>query len=245
MQGFPSYLFHNIMGNWNAGTANVLPAVLATWSNLLANTGNQTQYELYKEQARSYINAAKDNAQLIKNQGEIALRNLKYKHALEQGTDVTKAAVSGGGLGGSKIDVILRKEKIRKMDEATIKANYTNQAMLEMVNGYRNAGQVYGTIVQKAQADKWSVLGSILKGVETYVGLSVRDAKIVATKNAGHTNVDNLYQETINYQNQFYGVENDAKTESTDLKLGTNTYSLFGDSYTIQDSVFTPEPFHY
>lgn len=234
-----SYLPNNIMGNWNAGTANVLPALLTTWSNLIANTGNKTQYELYKEQAKAYVDAAKDNAQLIKNQGEIALRNLKYKHTLEQGSDVVKAAVSGGGLGGSKIDVILRKEKIRKMDEATLKANYTNQAMLEIVNGYRNAGHVYGTMAQKAQADKWSVLASVLKGVETYVGLSVRDAKIEAGINAGYQKVEDVKQETIKFQDEWFGVINKDKEKAIDLEM-SNPVSLFGDDYSMTETGIIP-----
>lgn len=177
-QSFSNYLAHNLFGNSKAGTWNVLPAVLNTWSNLLANKGNQTSYELYRQQARSYIDTAKDNAELIKNQGAIALRNLQYKNKLERGNDVVRVAAGNGKLSGSNLDVLVRKEKIRKMNEQTVNANYTIQAMLELTNGYRKAANEYGTLAAKAGADKYAALASILKGVETYMGLTVRDAKV-------------------------------------------------------------------
>ena len=43
MASFGNYLLHNLFGNWNAGTWNVLPAVLTTWSNLL-NTQGKINY---------------------------------------------------------------------------------------------------------------------------------------------------------------------------------------------------------
>ena len=126
---FGKYVFNNIMGNNQASTWNVLPAVLTTWSNLLANQGNKTQYELYKEQARSYIDTARQNSELIKNQGEIALMSMRQKHKLERGNDIVRVAARGGNMSGSNLDVAVRKEKIRKMNETILKANYTNQAM--------------------------------------------------------------------------------------------------------------------
>ena len=58
MASFGNYLLHNLFGNWNAGTWNVLPAVLTTWSNLLNTQGNKTSYELYREQAKNYKETA-------------------------------------------------------------------------------------------------------------------------------------------------------------------------------------------
>lgn len=177
-QSFSNYLVHNLFGNSKAGTWNVLPAVLSTWSNLLSAKGNETSYELYRQQARSYMDTAQSNAELIKNQGAIALRNLQYKNKLEKGNDVVRVAAGNGKLSGSNLDILVRKEKIRKMNEQTLNANYTIQAMLELTNGYRKAANEYGTLAAKAGADKYAALASILKGVETYMGLTVRDAKV-------------------------------------------------------------------
>lgn len=172
------YLFHNPMGNWNAGTWNVLPAVLTTWSNLLAIRGHKSEYALYREQAKAYKETAQMNADMIKSQGEIALRNLVYKDKLEKGADVARLGATGGNLSGTNLDVLVQKEKVRKMDEQTLRANYAQQAMMEVYNGYTQAANVYGTAAAKAQGDKYGVWASVFKGLETYMGLSMRDAKV-------------------------------------------------------------------
>ena len=222
---FGKYVFNNIMGNNQASTWNVLPAVLTTWSNLLANQGNKTQYELYKEQARSYIDTARQNSELIKNQGEIALMSMRQKHKLERGNDIVRVAARGGNMSGSNLDVAVRKEKIRKMNETILKANYTNQAMLEMVNGYRQAGNVYGTLRAKASADKWAPLVSILKGVETYVGLQVRDAKVIENMQTKQVKMKEAFDMAIEDQITRYGAKtydrvfSDNISDSTSLKI--------------------------
>jgi hypothetical protein len=180
--GVLSYELGNLFGNWKSGTWNVLPAVLTTWSNLLSNQGNKTTYELYKEQASEYINTAKDNAELIRNKGKIALRNLEYKDRLERGADVAKVGAAGGNLSGSTLYNLVQKEKIRKANEMTVNADYTNQAMLELYNGYRQAGSAYGSLAIKAQSDRAGAWASIFKGLETYVGLQVADAKVESSK---------------------------------------------------------------
>lgn len=195
----------NLMGNWNAGTWNVLPAVLTAWSNLLQLGPNRDSYSLYKQQAREYVRTAKENAQLIENQRDIALRNLRYKNKLMQGDDIVRAAASNLNMSGSTLDLLVRKEKIRKMNEQTLNANYTNQAMLEMANGYRQAASAYGSLAAKAGADKWAAWASILKGVETYVSLQVRDAKVKSAVDAGHQRVRDYQEEMAWDQYRRYG----------------------------------------
>ena len=56
-KNFTKTIFSNPMGNTKAGTWNVLPAVLSTWSDLI-QLRNQTApdtYALYKKQAKEYI----------------------------------------------------------------------------------------------------------------------------------------------------------------------------------------------
>ena len=217
-QSFSNYLVHNLFGNSKAGTWNVLPAVLSTWSNLLATKGNETSYELYRQQARSYIDTAQSNADLIKNQGAIALRNLQYKNKLEKGNDVLRVAAGNGKLSGSNLDVLVRKEKIRKMNEQTLNANYTIQAMLELTNGYRKAANEYGVLAAKAGADKYAALASILKGVETYMGFTVRDARV-------QSKVTNAKEQT--------DFKISAEKDNIDYEYGTGSYSKPKSSNTI------------
>lgn len=200
-----TYMKNNIPGNMAAGTWNILPAVLSTWSNLiqLQNQTSKDSYSLYKQQAKEYVDAAKKNAQLLENQGMIALRNMQYKEKLERANDVLRVGASNSNLGGTHLDVIVRKEKIRKMNEMALRANYTNQALMELDNGYRQAAQVYGTMYQNAKTVKWGVLNAVLKGVEAYTGLTMRDARAQNQLSVMNQNIDNTfdtYMADLRYQ---------------------------------------------
>lgn len=198
------YLFHNPMGNWNAGTWNVLPAVLTTWANLIGAKTPDSEYALYREQAKNYKETARMNAELIKSKGEIALRNLVYRDKLEKGADVSRLGATGGNLSGTNLDVLVQKEKVRKMDEQTLKADFAHQAMMELYNGYGRAADVYGTMAAKATGDKYNVLGALFKGLEVYTQLSMRDAdkenRIIEGRRKEQyrrTNIDVVYRDDI------------------------------------------------
>ena len=234
---FLNYLGHNVMGNWNSGTWNVLPAVLTTWSNLIGTRSHKSEYELYKEQARNYIDTARSNAELIRSKGEIALRNLVYKDKLERGRDVATLGAAGGNLSGSALDVLVQKEKVRKMDEQTLKANYSNQAMMEIVNGYRQAGNTYGVLAAKADADKWGVWASILKGVEAYVGLSVRDAKDAKAGIEKSKRVQNSYDVQLQGLKDYYYGTPTSQVLNANTNGTYDSYSFIQKNYTVPDSL--------
>ena len=191
---FAKTIFKNPMGNTKAGTWNVLPAVLTTWSDLiqLHNQSSPDMYALYKQQAQSYLDTARKNAELLKKQGEIALRNLMYKEKLERANDVLRVAASNSNIGGTHLDVVIRKEKIRKMNEMALRANTANQISMEMDNGYRQAGQTYGAMYQQARSVKWGVLNAILKGIGTYTSLTTRDAKVQQAQELSQAAFDTL-----------------------------------------------------
>ena len=226
----------NLFGS-NSRTWNVLPAVLTTWSNLLSTRGNETEYKLYKQQAKEYIQTARENADLIRSKGEIALRNLEYKDKLERGADIATLGAAGGNMSGTSLDVLVQKEKVRKMDEVTLKANYSNQAMLEIVNGYRQAGNTYGTLAAKANADKWGVWASILKGVEAYVGLQVRDAKIEkATAEKAKQTKQSYEIQKQGLREYYYGAPV-SQALNTYSESNYDTYSFIPKNYEIPDSL--------
>ena len=242
-----SYLKSNIPGNTSAGTWNILPAVLSTWSNLiqLNNQVSDDSFALYKQQAQQYITTAKKNAQLIENQGAIALRNMQYKEKLERANDVLRVAASNSNLGGTHLDVIVRKEKIRKMNEMALRANYTNQALMELDSGYRQAAQAYGTMYQNARNIKWGVLNSVLKGIETYTGLTTRDAKVQNHLATVKQNIDTDFNNNmVNLKYQYEGtvpIRTNPGTyqkeyEVTDATSLNNTIR----SYTSSDNLISP-----
>lgn len=222
------YLLKNPMGNWNAGTWNVLPSVLTAWANLIGTQGRESEYALYREQAKNYKETARMNADLIKSQGEIALRNLVYKDKLERGADVARLGATGGNLSGTNLDVLVQKEKVRKMDEQTLRANYAQQAMLEMYNGYNQAANVYGTLSAKAESDKYGIWASVFKGLETYVGLSMRDAKVENGIKEGYVKAE--YQKDFIETMYKDEVPKSLKINADENKVENNkTYGIIGD----------------
>lgn len=204
---FTKTIFKNPMGNSKAGTWNVLPAVLSTWSNLiqLQNQTASDTYALYKKQAQEYIANAKRNADLVKKQEAIAIRNLQYKAKLESGNDVLRVAASNSNIGGTHLDVVVRKEKIRKMNEMAVRANYENQALMELNMGYNQAAQVYGTMYQNARNVKWGILDAVLKGIGTYTSLTARDAKVEQSVKVGREAFETMKRADAAQDAYWYG----------------------------------------
>lgn len=205
MAGFLGAVTDVLFGSNGIGTSKVLPAFLTAYANLLSTQPSETEYELYKQQAAMYISTAKDNAALIEQQGRIHLRNLMYKNKLERGEDIANIGAKGGNMSGSNLDVVMQKDKVRMMDEMTVITDYTTRAMQERVNGYRQAAGVYGTMYAKASASKTGIVASLLKGLQTYVGLSARDAKVIKD-NDNALEFENWRHDTqINSDREYYG----------------------------------------
>ena len=191
---------------------NLLTGSLTTLSNLLGMQGNKTQYELYKEQAREYVRAARDQADLIKKEGMIALRNMQYRNVQARGQEKLAIGAKGGQLSGTNLDVLVRQEKIRLMDETTLKANYTNQAMLELNKGYQSAASAYGAMASKAEADKAAVWAAVFKGAEAYVAGTVRDMKEVSSVENAFALEEYKHNKQLEYLKSFYKVPNEEGT---------------------------------
>ena len=250
-KNFTKTIFSNPMGNTKAGTWNVLPAVLSTWSDLI-QLQNQTApdtYALYKKQAKEYIAAARRNAALIEKQEAIAIRNLQYQDKLERNNDVLRVAISNSNIGGTHLDVVVRKEKLRKMNEMAVRANYANQAAMELDMGYNRAAQVYGTLYQTGRNVKWGVLNAILKGIGTYTSLTTRDAKIEQNINLGNEQLNSRKIRDAAQDAYYYSgivptnvtpniIKNTVNTEVTNA---TNLNLLSGDTVDYSDNIYTIE----
>lgn len=175
-----SYILKNPIGNAKLGTNNLLPAALTTLSNVLSTGNNQTQYELYKQQAAEYVNTAQENAKSIRARGEVELRNLRMRAEMERGTDISTVGARGGNMSGSNLEVLMQKDKVRKLNQAVVRGSYEEQALVELRNGYTRASNVYRTLYAKAEADKWAARAGILKGIEAYVAGTISDAKAIS-----------------------------------------------------------------
>lgn len=222
-----SYLLkNNLQGNTVMGTGNLLPAAMTTLTNLLGNVGNKTTYELYKEQAKSYVDTARENVKILDEQEAIELRNLRYKNKILRGQDMVSVGAKGGNMTGSNLDIMIQKEKVRLMEEATVQGNYANKRLAEMHNGLTNAANTYGSMRARAGMDKWNIWGSIMKGLEVYVDQSVKDAVTIASNNAKDRNMRTEIGFQMASYNALYGSDYTDKVKQVVLN---DTEDKYGD----------------
>ena len=77
--------------------------------------------KLYKQQEAQYIDSAMQNARMIQLKGDIELRNLRYKHAEQQGLDeLAVAAGANASLSGSFLDRLVANHKYAQADERSV-----------------------------------------------------------------------------------------------------------------------------
>ena len=109
------------VNNWTS-------ALFATMKSLYANQVPDEVYSLYKQQEQAIVSTANSNAEMVRAKGEVELRNLRYQHDREMGSDIIKVSGSGGNLSGSFLDALLQQRKYQMMDEQSVATNTINQA---------------------------------------------------------------------------------------------------------------------
>lgn len=157
------------MPNAGANTANAaVTGVLSALSTLAGSLSSMSVYKLYEQQEQLYIQNANEQARRIQLKGDIALRNLEVLHATQQGKNQLGAAVSGGRLSGSTLDVLVQNYKYNTMDERTASL----QTLWEVDNakrqGYLNAINVAGqsmSLAYKNRGNGLAALSSFIRGM--------------------------------------------------------------------------------
>lgn len=172
------------VNNWTS-------ALFATMKSLYANQVPDEVYSLYKQQEQAIISTANSNAEMVRAKGEVELRNLRYQHDREMGSDIIKVSGSGGNLSGSFLDALLQQRKYQMMDEQTVATNTINQASAIMKEGYRNAANVALQAQNMAQKQRHGVFGAIMAGVDKYFELSYKDKAEAARQSAAEDTLTN------------------------------------------------------
>lgn len=172
------------VNNWTS-------ALFATMKSLYANQVPDEVYSLYKQQEQAIVSTANSNAEMVRAKGEVELRNLRYQHDREMGSDIIKVSGSGGNLSGSFLDALLQQRKYQMMDEQTVVTNTINQASAIMKEGYRNAANVALQAQNMAQKQRHGVFGAIMAGVDKYFELSYKDKAEAARQSAAEDTLTN------------------------------------------------------
>lgn len=155
--------------NAGANTANAaVTGLFSALSTLSGALSSNNVYKLYQQQEQLYIQNANEQARRIQLKGDIALRNLEILHATQQGKNELGAAIGGGRLSGSTLDVLVQNHKYNTMDERTSSL----QTLWEVDNakrqGYINAINVAGqamTLAYKNRANSLAALSSFIRGM--------------------------------------------------------------------------------
>ena len=172
------------VNNWTS-------ALFATMKSLYANQVPDEVYSLYKQQEQAIVSTANSNAEMVRAKGEVELRNLRYQHDREMGSDIIKVSGSGGNLSGSFLDALLQQRKYQMMDEQSVATNTINQASAILKEGYRNAANVALQAQNMAQKQRHGVFGAIMAGVDKYFELSYKDKAEAARQSAAEDTLTN------------------------------------------------------
>ena len=191
---------------WGANTVNAsVSGLLTALSSSIGIFTASSVYDRYKQQEQIYLDNAEENARRLQIKGDIALRNLKTKHALSQGSNELSAAAAGGRLSGSTLDVLVSNYKYNVADERTQSLETIWSVSEAKREGYLNALNTAWKSMQFANTQKASAIQGLVKG------LQVASSSLLADKRS-YRETDYLTQKS--YRDQ-------------DLKW-QNDFSLFG-----------------
>ena len=125
VKNFGSNVASNISSGWNtfnavrgAGTIGGLASgMLQIGSAFIGGISAMSVYNHYDKAAKAQVSAAVEEARRLQLRGDIALANLKVKHALSQGGNELAAAGAGGRLSGSTLEALTANYKYNVRDE--------------------------------------------------------------------------------------------------------------------------------
>lgn len=220
------------VNNWTS-------ALLVTGAHLLANKIPDETYDLYKQQEQAIIDTALNNAEMVRAQGEVELRNLRIKHDMAMGTDIIKVSGSGGNMSGSFLDALMQQRKYQMLDEKSVITNTINQSTAIMKEGYNNAISVAMQAKNTAVKEKYGVFSALVAGMGAYLDGALKDKTEAARQDANDESIKRTEQNRTDVRNYKYGktkvdgndVLEQVKQEQRDLfgrKQKTSSYGVLG-----------------
>lgn len=208
---------------WGANTVNAsISGLLAALSGSIGIFTASSVYDRYKQQEQIYLDNAEENARRLQLKGDIALRNLRTKHALSQGSNELSAAAAGGRLSGSTLDVLVSEHKYNVADERTQALETIWEVSEAKRAGYLNALNTAWASMQFANTQKASAIQGLVKG------LQVASSSLLADKRS-YRELDYLTDKSykdqdLKWQEKFSlfgfsedGTDNPLKIEDSDL----------------------------
>lgn len=209
-----SNAFNSWYPRWGANSINAaITGVFSALSNIVGVFSANKVFDLYEDQEKLYIAQANEEARRIQLKGDVELRNLSIKHAVQQGTQEMTAAATGGNLSGSTLDMLTQNYKYDVMDERTSSINTLWEVDNAKRAGYIKAIQTAGQAMQLAYGNRARAIAGIGTGLSTAVGALLKD------------------QQQYRHQDALFQIESDRTTkilERIDSHYGTTGAGLSG-----------------
>lgn len=213
--------YANLLNASMTGLFTKLASIYSTWSS-------SKIYDLYEQQEELYVENAKKQAERLKVKGDIALANLRAKHALSEGTNVLAAAASGAGaLSGSTLDKLMANKKYDTRDELSQSYETTWAVDNALRNGYIQAYSTATKAYSMALTQRNNAVSSLLKGAAATVNALLTDKnQQIATESA--ETATNIKQATEQKKAmQYYSNAETTRTLSVASEAG-DSGKLFG-----------------
>lgn len=209
--------FGTLSGMFGANAVNAtVTGLFSAFAALSSFFSASAVQQYYQRQEQEYIRNAEEQARRLQLKGDIALRNLRYEHKLEQGTNEIAVAAAGGNLSGSNLDMLAQNHKYNVLDERTQQIEtlwaVSDAKRSGFVNAISTAGNAQAT-AYKSQSNAWKALANYVQGVSS---------GLLADKRADDTNKSRAqiaiydYQRGQEFNNWYY---NDSLLDMDTLKI--------------------------
>lgn len=196
--------------NWPANVGNAaITGVLAGLGQLFSSWVPSNTYRYYEQQEQLYIQNGLEQARRLQLKGDIDLRNMEVAHAIERGKNTLGAAVSGGRLSGSTLDVLTQNNKYNVMDERTQQLSTLWAVQDAKRQGYINAINTAGqamTTAYKQRSGALNALGAFAKAFTQSIAADKRSVDVQSSV------LETMRQDKIyakDYVDWYYGTRTD------------------------------------
>jgi hypothetical protein len=185
---------HVSRASWaNAGITLALSGITSLFNAFSSNK----IYNMYAEQEKYMIENAAEQARRLQIKGDIALANLKAKHAITEGTNELAIAGAGAGsISGSFLDKLMANRKYDTREEFTQSLDTLYAVDNAKRDGFIQAYNVAGQAMQHAYKQRGEYLSNFVKG------LALATSDIVSDIKQGYNNEVSRYGISQKYETE-------------------------------------------
>lgn len=221
--------------------ANVLNASITGLFSALGSIGgvisSAKMYQIYQQQENYYLQNAAEQARRTQIKGDIALSNLRVKHATKEGTNELAVAAAGGNLSGSNLDKLVQNYKYDAVDERTSSLQTLWETSNIRRQGYIQAIGIAGQAMSTAYANRTSALTALGKFIGSFGTAIAKDVDSYNKQNYQTTTDALTHNAQMKALERYYG---SPKTVSGTVVDSGSSLLLNTDSAESETLIYNP-----